>query len=117
VNEYTKLIDYFRNLNNIVKKYMSNTNLKEEINYLHNNKVSYIAIDISVMLFCENVESSVKTLIKIAIDMEKVQNYEMEIQLLNRCLDYDSNNQVVLTMLASAQNNLLRSEADYEYPI
>lgn len=108
VNEYTKLIEYIRNLNNIVKKYMSNTNLKEDINYLHNNKVSYIAIDISVMIFCENVESSVKTLIKIAIDMEKVQNYEMQIQLLNRCLDYDSSNQVVLTMLASAQKNLLR---------
>jgi hypothetical protein len=99
VNEYKELILYFKNLNHIINRYINNSNLDEDIKYLHQNKVSYIAIDIAIMLFCDNVETSINTLIKIAKDMEKIHNYKMKIQLLNRCLEYDPNNQKVLEII------------------
>ncbi|MFA9378822.1 MAG: DUF4422 domain-containing protein [Lachnotalea sp.] len=107
VNEYKDLIQYFKNLNNIINRYINNTILEEDIDYLHENIVSYIAIDIAIILFCVDAASSINTLIKIAKDMEKVQDYNMEIQLLNRCLEYDSNNQTVLELLSTVQNKLI----------
>ncbi len=106
---YVELINYFRNLNLIVNRYILQENLEEDIHYLQQNKVSYIAIGIAIMLFCENEEASIHTLLRIAADMDKYKNYEMEIQLLNRCLEYDINNQNIRSLLNLANKKRLTS--------
>lgn len=107
VCDYKALMDYFRKLNSIVNRYMLHANLETDIIELQNNKVSYIAIGISVMLFCDSVETSLDTLLRIVTDMDKIQNYDMAIQLLNRCLEYDSSNQKVKEMLTLTKEKCL----------
>lgn len=107
--DYTALMNYFKNLNSIVNRYILNRNVEEDIHFIQYNKVSYIAIGISIMLFCDNEETSVNTLLRIAADMDKINNYDMEIQLLNRCLEYDSNNKDLLNLLDLANKKRLAS--------
>jgi hypothetical protein len=99
VHDYTKLMNYFKNLNRIMNRYILSANLETDIIYLQKQNVSSVAITIAVMLFSDNEKTTVDTLLRIAEDMDKIRNYEIETQLLNRCLEYDSSNQRALELL------------------
>lgn len=103
---YSELMKYFRTLNSIVKRYMLNQTLNTDSIYLKNREVSYIAISIAVMLFCETKETAIPTLISIAKDMEQQKEYNTAFQLLKRCLSYDSKNQQVLKQMETLQEKL-----------
>jgi tetratricopeptide (TPR) repeat protein len=105
INDFSELMSYFRNINNIVNRYMTHENSEEDIQFLHKNQVSYLAINIAVMLFSENSDS-VNTLLSIADDLTKVDEYDTAIHLLRRCLEYDSNNQTVMKKLNAVQNHI-----------
>lgn len=94
-NEFTKLMQFFRNLNSIVKRYMLGQNTDTDLLFLQKERVSYIAVSIAVMLFCDTKENSVSTLLRIAKDMEKSKEYVTAVLLLKRCLEYDSDNKMV----------------------
>jgi hypothetical protein len=82
-----------------MNRYILSANLETDIIYLQKQNVSSVAITIAVMLFSDNEKKTVDTLLRIAEDMDKIRNYEIETQLLNRCLEYDSSNQRALELL------------------
>lgn len=106
ITEFTTLMNYFRNLNSIIKRYMLNQKLDTDIVYLHNRKVSHIAMYIAVMLFCESDEVAVNTLVRISEDMEKQKDYEMALKLLQQSLTYNSNNQMIIDRIQAIHINL-----------
>lgn len=106
ITDFSALMNYFRNINNIIKRYMLHQELNTDVVYLRNRKVSYIAIYIAVMLFCESDEDAVNTLMRISKDMEKQKDYNMALQLLQQSLTYNSKNQEVMDRIESIHTNL-----------
>lgn len=97
--EFKDLMIYFRNLNGIISRYRMNQNQNEDLEYLQTNHISYIAIEVAIMISCTEPNLPVNTLLRIASDFEKINNYNMEIDLLNHCLTYEPDNETVLNML------------------
>jgi hypothetical protein len=98
-NEFSDLMVYFRSLNEVISRYRLHKNLKQDIDYLQSHKISYIAIEIAVMILCTDPECSANTIIQIASDYEKAGNKKMEVQLLNDYLTYDPGNETVCNRL------------------
>lgn len=96
VNDFAALMNYFRNLNSIINRYKIGQMLDTDISYLCNRKVSYIAISISVMMFCDTHDLAIETLLRISDDMVKHHNNDMALQLLNRCSQYNKEDKRVL---------------------
>lgn len=96
VNDFTALMNYFRNLNSIINRYKIGQMLDTDISYLCNRKVSFVAISIAVMLFCDTDDLAIDTLLRISDDMRKQHNEDMTMQLLKRCSFYDEMNQRVI---------------------
>lgn len=69
VNEFKSLITYFRNVNDIVKRYKIHKNQIDDISYLKHHKVSKIAVEIAVKIFCTDEKSAKDTLLRITSDM------------------------------------------------
>lgn len=96
MNDFTTLMNYFRNLNSIINRYKMGKMLETDISYLCNRKVSYIAISIAVMLFCDNDDLAIDTLIRISDDMMKQRYNDLALQLLKRCTYYNEADQRVI---------------------
>lgn len=103
--EYTDLMNYFKNINSIIKRYMQKKELDMDQVFLHREKVSSVAISIAVMMFCETEEIAFHTLLKIADDVEKQKDIEVAKGLLKRCLCYKEDSQVQ-ERLAKIQSDL-----------
>jgi len=71
INDFKELMAYFKNLNDIVSRYMIHKNTKEDISYLQDNGISYIAIEIATMVLFTEPELSSITLERIILDIEK----------------------------------------------
>lgn len=94
-NEFSELMIYVSTINSIVKRYIKNQMLSTDIIYLINQKVSSIALSVAVLLFCENDEMAVKTLLRLIDDYEKQKNSTMALLLLQRCLSYEQENEEI----------------------
>lgn len=99
VNDFATLMNYFRNLNDIIKRYKKKQPLKTDIIYLCNRKVTYIAISIAVMLFCDTNELAIDTLLQISDDMMNQGKEDIALQLLKRCSYYNEDEPRVIARM------------------
>lgn len=98
VKEYADLMLYFRNLNSIINRYKLGQTLETDVIYLCNQKVTHIAISIAIMLFCDNNDSAINTLLCIFDDMNQ-HDTSKAFQLLKRCCNYNEKDPRVIERL------------------
>jgi len=72
INNFKELMVYFKNLNDIVSRYMIHKNIEEDVSYLQDNGISYIAIEIATMILFNESELSAITLNRILSDIVKI---------------------------------------------